>query len=100
MPIAKHLRFPDLVDAGIVANRVTLARMIKSGFPPGRLLGPNTRAWTEIEIQTWLDARPVERAPEVAPREQRFAGSTERPARRAAAKSVKVPAKRSQKRRA
>jgi len=73
MPIAKHLRFPDLVDAGIVANRVTLARMIKAGFPSGRLLGPNTRAWTETEIQAWLDARPVERAPEVAPREQRFA---------------------------
>jgi hypothetical protein len=44
MAIAKYLRYPDLVEAGVVANRVTLHRMIKSqGFPPGRLLGLNTR---------------------------------------------------------
>jgi len=74
MAIVKHLRFPDLVDAGIVANRVTLGRLIKNNnFPPGRLLGQNTRAWTEPEVEAWLASRPVVRAPDVTPREQRFA---------------------------
>jgi predicted DNA-binding transcriptional regulator AlpA len=97
--IVKYLRFTDLKTAGVVNNRVTLHRLIKfQQFPPGRLLGPNTRAWTETEIQAWLDARPVNRAPDAIPREQRFAGSTERPARRAAAKMAKVETKHSPKR--
>jgi predicted DNA-binding transcriptional regulator AlpA len=73
MAIAKYLRYPDLVEAGVVANRVTLHRMIKSqGFPPGRLLGLNTRAWTETEVEEWLAARPTVRPPDATPREQRF----------------------------
>jgi predicted DNA-binding transcriptional regulator AlpA len=92
--IVKHLRYPDLVESGITTNRVDLGRKIKfHGFPPGRLLGPNTRAWTEPEIEQWLASRPVVRAPDAIPREQRFAGSTERPARRAAAKTAKVETK-------
>jgi predicted DNA-binding transcriptional regulator AlpA len=73
MAIVKLLRYPDLVTAGVVANRVTLGRLIKNQqFPPGRLLGPNTRAWTETEVEQWLASRPIVRAPDVTPRERRF----------------------------
>jgi predicted DNA-binding transcriptional regulator AlpA len=58
----KLLRFKDLKERGIVDNRVTLSRRIKDhGFPPGFLLGPNSRAWTEDVVEAWLKARPVER---------------------------------------
>ena len=53
------LRFVDLKERKIVNNRVTLQDWIhRFGFPPGRLLGPNTRAWTEDEIAEWLRSRP------------------------------------------
>ena len=56
------LRFSDLKDRNIVRNHPTLTRWItKQGFPPGRWLGPNTRVWTQEEIDTWLAARPTER---------------------------------------
>jgi len=55
---SKILRFRDLVDRGIVSNRTTLYRWIRScGFPPGVLLGPNTRAWPEDEIDAWIERR-------------------------------------------
>ena len=54
------VRFADLKARKIVNNRATLANWISSeGFPPGRMLGPNTRAWTEQEINDWLAARPL-----------------------------------------
>jgi predicted DNA-binding transcriptional regulator AlpA len=88
--IAKMLRFPDLKALGIVNNRVQLGRLIQNhGFPPGRLLGPNTRAWTEIEIQNWVDSRPIVREPDATPREERFG------AHKVAAKATKVQTKRS-----
>ncbi len=63
----KYLRFSDLRGRGIVNNRPALKLLIdKSKFPPGRLLGPNTRAWTETEVEEWLTARPTARKP--APR--------------------------------
>src|SRR5262245_56946670 len=53
------VRFSDLVAAGIVANWTTLLRLIETeDFPPGILIGPNTRAWRVDEIEGWLDARP------------------------------------------
>jgi predicted DNA-binding transcriptional regulator AlpA len=62
-----YLRFPHLRARGIVNNRPALKLLIdKSGFPPGRKLGPNTRAWTETEVNEWLAARPTARKP--APR--------------------------------
>jgi predicted DNA-binding transcriptional regulator AlpA len=74
MAIAKLLRYVDLKEACVVSNRVDLGRKIKfHGFPPGRLLSPNTRAWTEIEIEAWVDSRPVH-APDTIPRAARFAG--------------------------
>jgi hypothetical protein len=57
--VFKVYRFRDLKEAGIVKNWVTLKRWIeKHGFPPGRLLGPNTRVWTEAEIEAWFLSRP------------------------------------------
>ncbi len=55
------LRFRDLKDRRIVSNHVTLGRWIaKEGFPPGFMLGPNTRVWREDDIDAWLDCRPTE----------------------------------------
>ncbi len=52
------LRFPDLVEAGLVNNRTTLARWIKSGnFPAPVSLGPNTRAWLVDDIEAWANTR-------------------------------------------
>jgi predicted DNA-binding transcriptional regulator AlpA len=71
MAIDKLLRYSDLKALGIVNNRVTLGRLIKTqGFPPGKLLGQNTRVWPEGGVQTWLNSRPVEREPDA--RERRF----------------------------
>ena len=54
----KLLRYHDLVDRGIVNNRMTLSRWIDGqGFPPGFMLGPNSRAWPEDEVEAWLAAR-------------------------------------------
>jgi hypothetical protein len=55
------LRFKDLQARDIVRNHVTLKRWIeREGFPPGRMLGPNSRVWREDEIEAWLASRPTE----------------------------------------
>lgn len=55
-----YVRFPDLVQARIVANWIGLRRLIiNQGFPTGTMLGPKTRAWLLSEVQAWLDTRPV-----------------------------------------
>lgn len=54
----KFLRYPDLKERGIVNNRMTLHNWIKTGnFPRGVFLGPNTLAWTEAEVQQWIDSK-------------------------------------------
>jgi hypothetical protein len=54
------LRFPDLKERRIVDSWAQLGNLIrKQGFPPGRMLGVNTRVWTEAEIDDWLESRPV-----------------------------------------
>ena len=56
------LRFSDLKARGIVNNWETLRNWIEDAninFPPGRLLGPNTRAWTDAEIAEWIAKRPI-----------------------------------------
>jgi hypothetical protein len=56
----KFLRFRDLQERGIVNNHATLkARINRDGFPRGRMIGPNSRAWTEDEIGAWLQSRPT-----------------------------------------
>ena len=59
--MTKFLRFKDLKDRGIVQNWPTLLDWIEhQGFPPGRMLGPNTRAWDEeADIKPWLASRPI-----------------------------------------
>lgn len=55
-----YVRFEELRRRGIVPNRVTLGNWIREcGFPPGQLLGPNTRAWREDEVEIWLASRPT-----------------------------------------
>jgi hypothetical protein len=50
------LRFKDLKRVGI-NNWVTLRRRVeKDGFPPGRLLGPQTRMWTLQEVTDWFNS--------------------------------------------
>jgi hypothetical protein len=54
------LCFRDLKDRGIINNHVTLKRWIeREGFPPGLLLGPNSRAWRASDVEAWLDSRPT-----------------------------------------
>ena len=55
---SKLLHFRDLKSRGIVANQTTLRRWIrKIHFPPGFMMGVNTRVWTEEEIEAWLAER-------------------------------------------
>lgn len=54
------LRFRDLKRRGIVGNHPTLKRWIEQeGFPRGLMLGPNTRAWRESDVEAWLASRPT-----------------------------------------
>lgn len=58
--MANYLRFEDLRQRGIVGNRVTLGNWIRDhGFPPGILAGPNSRLWSEAEVEAWLESRPT-----------------------------------------
>jgi predicted DNA-binding transcriptional regulator AlpA len=59
------LRYKDLRARGFVKNRVQLKRLIdKYGFPSGRMISPNARAWNEDELEDWYASRPIEsRAP-------------------------------------
>jgi predicted DNA-binding transcriptional regulator AlpA len=63
----KRLRYADLLELGVVTNRVTLSNWIRRrGFPTGQMTGPNSRTWSEVEVQAWLDSRPT--APKPVPR--------------------------------
>jgi hypothetical protein len=58
--MTRLLRFRDLKDRGIINNWVMLKRRIKrDGFPVGRMIGPNSRAWTEAEVDAWIKSRPT-----------------------------------------
>jgi predicted DNA-binding transcriptional regulator AlpA len=60
--LQRRLRFPDLLELGIVKNRPTLQNWIRErGFPAGQLTGPNSRTWTEDEIEEWIARRPSAR---------------------------------------
>jgi hypothetical protein len=59
-----YLRYSDLKNRGLVKNRTQLKNMIDNyGFPPGRLLSPNVRAWTDEEVDNYVDNCPVEAKP-------------------------------------
>ena len=57
----KLVRFAYLNKAlGVCDSRAQLANLIRDqNFPPGRLLGEKSPVWWNIEIEDWLDARPV-----------------------------------------
>jgi hypothetical protein len=62
--MTKLLRFSDLKDRGIIPSWPTLkARITKDNFPPGRMIGKNTRVWTEAEVDAWIESRPTEGPP-------------------------------------
>ena len=57
--VVLYLKFSDLKKRGIVSNWQTLRRWIdREGFPPGIMLGPNSRAWLADLVYQWLDSRP------------------------------------------
>lgn len=63
---SKLYRMKDLARVG-VKNYPTLKRWQETqGFPIGRLLGINTRVWTEEELLTWWNSRPTDPPPENA----------------------------------
>ena len=52
------LRFADLKARNIIRNRVTLGRWIEQlNFPRGFLIGENSRAWRESDVENWLAER-------------------------------------------
>jgi predicted DNA-binding transcriptional regulator AlpA len=58
------VRFRDLKGRGLADSYAQLDNLIrKYGFPIGRLLGPNTRVWSEDEIDAWLANRPTASPP-------------------------------------
>ncbi len=55
------LRFANLRARGIVNSWPQLRRLQQlHGFPRGRMLSPNIRAWTEEEVEAWVASRPIE----------------------------------------
>jgi predicted DNA-binding transcriptional regulator AlpA len=55
------LRFRDMKERGIVNSWPQLKRLqTEHGFPLGRMLSPNIRAWTLAEIDEWIASRPIE----------------------------------------
>ncbi len=75
-------RFADLKKRGIVNSWPQLKRLQQDhGFPLGRMISPNVRAWAEDEIDAWWASRPKEnkrplRGAARARRERRQAGAT------------------------
>jgi predicted DNA-binding transcriptional regulator AlpA len=73
----KYLRYADLKARGIVNNRVNLGNWIKKyDFPCGQMIGPNTRAWAEAEVEAWLAARPTAKKARL-PKRRRYADHAE-----------------------
>ena len=57
MSALKTYRFSELQEI-IPVSRSTLWRWVRNGrFPAPISLGPNTRAWREEDIRTWLDEK-------------------------------------------
>ena len=53
------LRFAGLKERNICGSWPQLKRLIElHNFPPGRVLSPNVRAWTEAEVDEWISTRP------------------------------------------
>jgi hypothetical protein len=85
--MTKWLRFRDLKERQIVDSWPQLGNLIeKQGFPRGRMLSANVRAWDEEnEIEPWLASRPIAGA---APRGAAKAGKGRPRKAEAAAKAT------------
>ena len=60
----KFYRFSDIKASGLAPNWPTLRRwQAKLGFPPGTLMGENSRVWTGKELNEYVRSRPVGPAP-------------------------------------
>ena len=58
--MTRLLRFSDLNERGIVNSWAQLKRLKQlHGFPPGQMLSPNVRVWSEAEVDAWLKSRPT-----------------------------------------
>jgi hypothetical protein len=56
--MTKLLRFSDLKERRIAENWNRVRRLQQEqGFPPGFLLSPQCRVWTEQEVEDWLQSR-------------------------------------------
>jgi hypothetical protein len=63
-------RYSYLVQRGLVNNRASLRNRIKNhNFPSGTLIGPNTRAWTDEELDEYEANCPTD--PKAVPRRRR-----------------------------
>jgi predicted DNA-binding transcriptional regulator AlpA len=61
MSLEYLLRFKDLQLRNIAKSWPQLRLMIdRYGFPPGFLLGVNSRAWRVSDVEQWLASRPVQ----------------------------------------
>jgi predicted DNA-binding transcriptional regulator AlpA len=57
-PQAILLRYEDLVAMGVVRNRTSLRRWIKTAnFPAPIRLGPHSIAWRKDLVLRWLESR-------------------------------------------
>jgi hypothetical protein len=57
-PLPTYCRYRDLMTAGIVTNRMQLARLIaKEGFPRGFRLSANTHVWDVSTVRRWLASK-------------------------------------------
>jgi predicted DNA-binding transcriptional regulator AlpA len=54
------LRVGDIIALGFINSRSGLYKRLNQGhFPPGRLLTPSDRVWTEAEVRRWFLNRPT-----------------------------------------
>jgi predicted DNA-binding transcriptional regulator AlpA len=91
MIVGKLYRFKDLAQIG-VRNYPTLYRWIETqGFPKGRLLGENTRVWTEAELQSWFDSRPTDPPPDLKERPANLLAEGGRPVKASAGNQSNSP---------
>jgi predicted DNA-binding transcriptional regulator AlpA len=80
--MTRLLRFKDLQAGGIINSWPMLKRRIaKDGFPPGRMVGPNTRCWIEAEVDEWIASRPTAGPPPkgIAAKRRREADNADAP---------------------
>jgi predicted DNA-binding transcriptional regulator AlpA len=69
----------DLREKRISSGKAQTDYLIKHhGFPPGRMLSPQIRGWTESEIGDWLATRPLKAHCNI-PAEKRGRGRPRKP---------------------